>query len=262
MTTVNPAYATNVLGANTTWGEIQILNPALPLQISAGNTLTLNGLNSLGIDMSQAATNLTLNCPVALGAGQTWLVTNGLKLNVNGVVSGGFPLTINDGSAANGGSIIFGTQANTYTSGMVMNGGYVMFGANASAGTGTLTLGGGMLYLNGLTIANAVNVTGAAVVVTNGNTAATLSGNFSGSGTLNLVEPTNSTITFSSSSGFGFFTGTVKVMDAVSNAFIRMSGCTGSTAATFDLGNGLPYCIPGPAIPSTSARLWAVPTHS
>ena len=238
ITSANPAYATNVLGTNTTWGEIQILNPALPIQISTGNTLTLNGLNSLGIDMSQAANALTLNCPVAFGASQTWLVANGQKLNVNGVVSGGFPLTINDGSAANGGSVIFGTQANTYSGGTVINDGYVTFGNTASAGTGTLTLGGGMLYLNGLTIANTVNVTGATVVVTNGNIAAIFSGNFSGSGTLNLVEPTNSTITFSSSGGLGSFTGTIKIMDVVSNAFIRMSGCTGSTAATFNLGNG------------------------
>ena len=238
ITGVNPAYATNALGANTSWGEIQILNPALPIQISAGNTLTLNGLNSLGIDMSQAANALTLNCPVALGAGQTWSVANGQKLNVNGVVSGAFPLTINDGSAANGGSIIFGTQASTYSGGTVINGGYIMLGAAASAGTGTLTLAGGMIYLNGLTIANSVNITGAAVVVTNGNTAATFSGNLSGSGTLNLVEPTNSTITFSSSGGLGSFTGTIKVMDVVSNAFLRMSICTGSTAATFNLGNG------------------------
>ena len=68
ITSGHPAYATNVLGADTTWGEIQILNPALPVQISAGNTLTLNGLNSLGVDMSRAANALTLNCPVALGA--------------------------------------------------------------------------------------------------------------------------------------------------------------------------------------------------
>jgi len=47
------------------------------------------------------------------------------KLNVNGVVSGAFPLTINDGSAANGGSIIFGTQASTYSGGTVSNGGVV-----------------------------------------------------------------------------------------------------------------------------------------
>ena len=103
ITSVNPAYATNVLGADTTWGEIQILNPALPVQISAGNTLTLNGLNSLGVDMSRAANALTLNCPVALGASQTWLVASGQTLNVNGAVSGA-GLTINNGSTANGGT--------------------------------------------------------------------------------------------------------------------------------------------------------------
>ena len=238
ITSANPAYATNVLGTNTTWGEIQILNPALPIQISAGNTLTLNGLNSLGIDMSQAANALTLNCPAALGAGQTWLVANGQKLNVNGVVSGGFPLTINDGSAANGGSVIFGAQANTYSGGAVINGGYVTFGANASAGTGTITIGGGTLSINSLTIANAVNVTGTALL-TNGLSASTFTGNWTGAGTLNVIEGTNSTVTFNGANVLSAFTGTIKVSDLQpASGFLRMSSCTGSTAATFDLGNG------------------------
>ena len=190
ITGANPAYATNVLGANTAWGEIKILNPAVPIQISAGNTLTLSSLNSLGIDMSQAANALTLNCPVALGANQTWLVASGLKLNVNGVVSGSSFLTINDGTAANSGMVIFGTQANTYSGGTVINGGIVQVWANAaSLGTGAITNNGGILRLpstNALSITVPLVFSGTSVLDNNlyvgGNVS--LTGSWSGNGTI------------------------------------------------------------------------------
>src|SRR5471030_1657184 len=38
ITAVNPVFATNVLGASTSWAGIQILNPAVPIFISATAT--------------------------------------------------------------------------------------------------------------------------------------------------------------------------------------------------------------------------------
>jgi alpha-L-rhamnosidase len=212
-------------------------NMAGPLTITAdGNTLTL-GAN--GINLSAANQSATVGNLLALGANQTWLVANGQTLNVNGVVSGSSMLTINDGSAANGGSVIFGTQANTYTGGTVINGGNVTFGTNASAGTGTITLVGGTLTMGAFTFANAVNVTGTATITNNSGGSLMVSGNFAGAGTLNLMEGTGGTITWSAITGLSAFTGTIKVSDSDPYSFIRFSGATGSTAATFDLGNGL-----------------------
>ena len=257
ITGVNPAYATNALGANTAWGEIQILNPALPIQISTGNTLTLNGLNSLGIDMSQAANALTLNCPVALGAGQTWSVANGQKLNVNGVVSGAFPLTINDGSAANGGSIIFGTQASTYSGGTVINGGVVQLGASASLGTGVITNNGGTMSVPaGTTINNSLNFNGTSVINLNGGGGGNNSwpGAWAGSGIIIIsnMDVAGTTLTIggaSSTATMANFTGKIIIAPLnngglVSQGSLRFNSGntaanTGNVSASFNLGTNV-----------------------
>jgi autotransporter-associated beta strand protein len=81
---VSGANTTNVLGANTTWNGIQILNPGAPVQISAdGNTLT-NG--AAGIDLSQATENLVLSNNVVLNVPQYWNVASGLTLTLGGSV--------------------------------------------------------------------------------------------------------------------------------------------------------------------------------
>ena len=80
--TVAGANATNVLGANTAWGGIQILNPGAGVQISAdGNTLT-NG--AAGIDLSQASENLTLSNNIVLNVPQYWDIASGRTLTIGG----------------------------------------------------------------------------------------------------------------------------------------------------------------------------------
>jgi autotransporter-associated beta strand protein len=251
ITSGHPAYATNVLGADTTWGEIQILNPALPVQISAGNTLTLNGLNSLGVDMSRAANALTLNCPVALGASQTWLVVSGQTLNVNGAVSGA-GLTINNGSTANG-TVILGA-ANTYTGGTLINGGVVQMQNAASLGTGTIINNGGTISLTAtaVTIGNNLWFTGTSIMDDNnylGNN--NFNGTFGGNGTViitNLATATPSTAyaTFTLNGSMANFTGKIIIAPGTSagnpiNGFLRFNSSgtvnnTGSTNASFNLG--------------------------
>lgn len=81
-----------LLGANLTWAGVQITNPAGPVTIGTGNTLTLL---ASGIDMTTATQNFTINAGLALGVGQTWnLGTSGRTLTVGGIVSGAGPLTI------------------------------------------------------------------------------------------------------------------------------------------------------------------------
>ena len=137
-----------------------------------GNTLTLG---ASGIDMSAANQNVTLGCIVTLGSAQNWNVVSPETLTVSGAVAMTDLLTIN-GSGA-----VTLSAANTGAGGLTISNGYVTFGNAAAAGTGTLTLGGGTLSINSLTIANAVNVTGTALL-TNGLSASTFTGNWTGAG--------------------------------------------------------------------------------
>ena len=205
-----------------------------PLTIAAdGNTLTLG---ASGIDMSAANQNATLGCLVTLGSAQNWNVVSPETLTVSGVV------TLNDLLTLNGSGAVTLSAANTGTGGLTISNGFVTFGNAAAAGGasgGTLTLGGGTLFMNGLNIANAVNVTGN-TLVTNGLTAAQFNGNWTGAGTVTIIEGTNSTVTFTATSGLSGFAGTIKMSDLQPIVgFIRFSGsASGSSAATFDLGNG------------------------
>ena len=129
---VNNAVA---LGADTNWAGLQILDPGLPITISAGNKLTLG---ASGIDMSLATNNLTLANTVSNAVSQTWNVTNGLTLAVSGVVSG--PSTNLLTKTGNGTLALSG--ANTYSGGTVVNGGILQIGTGAvgtGAGTGAVT---------------------------------------------------------------------------------------------------------------------------
>jgi len=192
----SPANATNLLGANTYWGGVRVANPAVPLQISAGSTLT-NG--AFGIDMGQATTSLTLNAPVFLGANQSWVVANGQTLNVNGVVSGTNLLTLNNGGTTNGTITI--NVANTYTGGTVINGGLIVVSNSAALGAaaGTITNLGGTIVLPasaGITISSPLNVSNTTVIdmnVLNANTSSdTFTLPLTGSGTIivsNLEGP-------------------------------------------------------------------------
>jgi autotransporter-associated beta strand protein len=164
ITAANPALATSALGANTTWSGIRIANPAVPIVISSGSTLT-NG--AAGIDMGQATANLTLNNAVGLVANQSWLVASGKTLYVNGVVSGTNVLTLNNGGTTNGTIVI--NVANTYTGGTVINGGVIVVSNNAAFGAATagLTNLGGtitMLPAAGTTISNPFNVSNTTVI--------------------------------------------------------------------------------------------------
>jgi autotransporter-associated beta strand protein len=70
------------LGANASWSGITISNPAGPVTITSGNTLTLG---ASGLDLSAATQNLTISSGLTLGAGQhqSWNVAAGRTLTLN-----------------------------------------------------------------------------------------------------------------------------------------------------------------------------------
>ena len=257
ITKVNPSNATNVLGANTNWGGIQILNPALPIQISAGNIMTLNGLNSVGIDLSQAANALILNCPVTLNSTQTWLVASSQALTLGAAVSGTGPLTFNNASGTANGTIIL-SAGNSYSGGTVINAGIVQAKSNTSFGTGTVTNNGGAILLPpiaGLTIANNIWLTGTSIIDQNNYTGSDVfSGTFGGNGTVIITNlaMTSSTV-FSTLTVGGAVAGTMnnftgRIICASTNiaglptsGFLRFNSGgtvdnTGNAQASFNLG--------------------------
>ena len=232
------ANTTKTLGASLSWAGIQVLNPGGPIVVGAdGNTLTLG---ASGVDLSQATNNLTLDNLVALGANQTWQVTNGLTLTIAGAVSGSKALTLNNGGN-NSGSILLST-ANAYTGGTLINSGRVLPANAASFGTGNLTNFGGIWELSSFpasgVIANQITVSNTVMIdMNNTGSSYVFDGSWSGNGTVLVTNETGggSTLTFGGNSTPGNmanFTGSIIV---VTNA----SGTPNAGTIRFNNGGGL-----------------------
>jgi autotransporter-associated beta strand protein len=95
--TVTSANTTS-LGADLTFGGIVIANPAGPVTINPGNTLTL-GAELVDIDLSSATQDLTLNCNLAMGSANVWDIASGRTLTLGGLVSGISGLTVQGAGA-------------------------------------------------------------------------------------------------------------------------------------------------------------------
>ena len=133
------------LGVDLNFGEIQITNPGGLVTINAGNTLTLSGVSGVGIDMSSASQNLTLNCAITLGAAQAWNIgstSNSRTLTVGGNINnGGNLLTID---TPNGNQVfINGTLSGT--GGLRKTGNQNLSVSASSTYSGVTTLDGGFL---------------------------------------------------------------------------------------------------------------------
>jgi fibronectin-binding autotransporter adhesin len=95
------------LGASTTWEGIRIVNPGGAITVNAdGNTLTngaIGAVGLVGIDMSSATHNLTLNNNLVVNGVQNWNVAAGQTLSVGGnlLYTPGSALRINLGNSAN-----------------------------------------------------------------------------------------------------------------------------------------------------------------
>jgi fibronectin-binding autotransporter adhesin len=246
------ANPTKSLGADTSWAGIQILDPGQPITINAGNTLTLG---ASGIDMSRATNGLTLACPIVLGAGQIWNVTNGLTLTVSGVVSGSGPLTLNN-VGNNGGSIVLST-ANTFTGGTLVNSGTVQPNNASSFGTGTITNNGGRLLLSsfpsGGIIANSFYFTGTNIIdAALLGQSDVLDGSWSGNGTVLITNAASGVTLTCGGNGngggsFAGFTGSLVVVEnnsgTPSAGTIRFNNGgannnLGNASMSFNLGQG------------------------
>lgn len=104
------ANCTNSLGASTNWGGIQILNPPAPVAITGSGTLSLGtpGGSGLGIDMSQATEDLSIDVPLITVATQTWSIASGHFLNLNPGTANPFEIggTVGGDLSINGGGTV------------------------------------------------------------------------------------------------------------------------------------------------------------
>ena len=125
--TVTGANST-ALGADLGWSGLRVLNPGGLVTISAGNTLTLG---SLGIDMSAASQDLTINANLGIGSAQTWSVFGANR-------------TLTFGGAGGAGTA---TLTKTGNGSLTLD--YSSQDVSKLDDTATLTLGGGTLNLSG-----------------------------------------------------------------------------------------------------------------
>jgi autotransporter-associated beta strand protein len=213
---------TTVLGADVTWAGIAIENPGGPVTIDAGSTLTL-GAATVDIDMNAATADLTLNCPLALGAANSWNVATSRTFSLGGQISGAFGVT-----KLGVGTAILSSSANNYTGTTAVSAGKLQLGASnvipngASTGNvsvaGTLDLNGNSETVNGLSGAGSIDNTAAATTSTltvgSNDQTSTFSGILKNTGSgasLNLIKTDTGTLTLS---GANTFTGSVTVSSA------------------------------------------------
>ncbi|MEI7534591.1 MAG: glycosyl hydrolase, partial [Verrucomicrobiae bacterium] len=157
---LSTAHLATVLNSNYNVFAISLTTPVGPVSIGGANTLTVG---SGGIDLSSASQNLTVTAPLVLGAIQSWIVTNGATLSVNGGMSGSGAVNI-----AGGGIVSLGGTA-TYTGDTtVFAGGTLQMAATNvlpnGVGVGNVNVSG-TLDLNGT--AQAINVLNGSGVVDN-----------------------------------------------------------------------------------------------
>ena len=145
---------TTVLGADLTWAGIKVTDPAGLVTINAGNTLTL-GAAATDIDLAAAAADLTLNCPLVIGAANVWDVGPGRTLTLGNVVSGSSPVTKQGGGTATL------TGPNTFNAGLSLTAGTLNINSAEALGAtaSTFTIAGGRIDNN----------SGGAIAVANNN---------------------------------------------------------------------------------------------
>ena len=213
VTTANTA----ALGADLTFGGLAILNPGGMVTLNGPNTLTL-GAAATAIDMSAATADLSLNCPLALGADNIWNVALSRTLTVGGAVSGGFAVT------KQGVGTVTLSGTNTYTGVTTINSGLLQ--VNTVADSGTSAIG---FSTTSTTTSGGLTFTGAGTFEFNGTsqTATTARGIFANSVAPTLQIDTGNSLTFT-----GIFSSPSTV------TFVKSGAGTLVTAANSGINSG------------------------
>jgi autotransporter-associated beta strand protein len=256
--TVTSANTTS-LGGNLSFGGLMIANPAGPVTINPGNTLTL-GNALVDIDLSAATQNLTLHCNIATGGPNVWDIATGRTLTLGGIVSGPHTITIQgSGSTSMQG-------ANSFTGGITISAGTLRLAAPEviphGAGTGNVTLNG-TLDLNGFdeqinglsgsgTVDNTAADTDSVFIIGANNQPGTFTGTLQNSGsaaTLALTKNGTGALTLGGASSHAGLTtingGAVTIQDGgalgttAAGTVVNGTGTGNASNARLDLSGGI-----------------------
>jgi len=151
-------FSNTTLGADTTIKSLTFgSNATATVGIGGTNTLTITPTSpKTGVTVNSGSATHTISTAVALGASQTWTVTDSTQsLNATGVISGAFSLT-----KQGEGTLVF-TADHTYSGGTIVSVGTLALdytsAASRLADAGSLTLAGGTVNLqNGASSHNEV----------------------------------------------------------------------------------------------------------
>jgi fibronectin-binding autotransporter adhesin len=211
-----------LLGADASWSGLRILDPASPVAINAGNTLTLG---AAGIDTSGAFQSLTLANAVTIGAPQDWNLTT--AVTVSGVISG----VAGNGITLTGlGQLNVSGANNAFVDGITVNSGIV----NVTAGSSMpINLNGGQFTV-GAALGNPVHVVSSGIVRATGNR--TLSGAITGAGTITAYVTSSGTL-LTLNGDLSGFSGTIE-HGPFSTGSLRANSSTfvGNSNVIWDLG--------------------------
>ncbi|MCU0794347.1 MAG: autotransporter-associated beta strand repeat-containing protein [Akkermansiaceae bacterium] len=247
---------TTVLGADATWGGIVIEDPAGPVSIGSGNTLTLG---AGGIDLATATADLTLDCGVILGGNHVWNVGAGRTLALHGSVSGAFGIT----TQGAGTTVLAGS--NTWSGTTTVADGVLKLAAsnvipdgsgrgNLSV-TGTVDLNGFDDQVNGLSGGGLIDTTATSTASTltlgGNNQSATFSGIIQNSGStssINLVKTGTGTQTLLGANTHSGLTtvnsGALRIsnpaaLGATTSGTVINGGTPGANVARLELSGGI-----------------------
>jgi autotransporter-associated beta strand protein len=120
---VSTANCSNVLGANFSVDSLTVLETTAAFSVNGPHTLTLG---AGGVDMISLAQNAVFNCPVAMGASQTWTIGGSRTLTLNNTLSGTGALT-----KSGTGTLVVGVS-NTIGKSIFVTNGAVALGAGSS----------------------------------------------------------------------------------------------------------------------------------
>ena len=212
-----PTPSSPTINASVPAGQLLFTGTANQ-NFSGGNTLTLSGVDGVGIS-NQVNYAPTFANPITLGASQTWQAANaaGGGMTFNGAINlAANTLTLAPQNAANNiriNSAISGTGALNKTGA----GSLVLTGANTFSGGTTVTAG--TLQIGSATTTGSLsgNIVNAGAVVFNRSNAVTYAGSISGTGTVTQAGTGTLTLT-----GANTYTG----------------GTTINTGSTLQIGSG------------------------
>jgi fibronectin-binding autotransporter adhesin len=151
--------------------------------LDISSSFSLSGTGAGKLDLT-ATGNSSVSGDLALAnTTNTWTVNPGLTMDVSGAISG-----TSAAITKNGTGTLTLSAANTYSGGTTLNSGTLIVGGGEAIGTGTLTLNGGTLRTDtaAANLNEATVVSGTVSAFSGAGGSLSLSGDITGSGTLNL----------------------------------------------------------------------------